>query len=156
MPHIVNKECGFYATPLSPPQASFNPTGLLIMIPAGTFLFTGFYTLYFFVCHWTQIEICVQPGFMAYRNWKSDKINIVRWWRICASFTFKAGRPSCRVNCIYTTGFLLWSAFSLRIPASVRMRRDIGGFQGSVRSGNTCCNPIVGEVLCPPNLCVCM
>ena len=49
---------------------------------------------------------------------------------------------------------LFCSASSLIIPASVRVRWENQGFQVSLRSGNTHCNPIVSQGLCALNPCV--
>ena len=99
VPHLLNRSV---ASP-PPPRGSFNPTGLLMV--RVNFYLLAFYTA-FPICHQTQIEIYVHTDFMAYRNWKSDKINIVRWWWMCDNFNFKAIGPPCRVNYIYTTGRL--------------------------------------------------
>ena len=137
VPHLLNRSV---ASP-PPPRGSFNPTGLLMV--RVNFYLLAFYTA-FPICHQTQIEIYVHTDFMAYRNWKSDKINIVRWWWMCDNFNLKP------------LGLLAeWITFTqlvgLMIPGFLCLR---WGFQVSLRSGNTHCSPIEGKVLCAPNPCV--
>lgn len=65
---------------------------------------------------------------MAYRNWKSDKINIVHWRWICGHVNFKAGRPPCSMNYIHTSRVLPWSALRWTIL-------PLWGWDGSTEAG---------------------
>ena len=120
-PHLLNKERGF---PRLRSHHSCNPIGLLIM--RVNFYFLAFKHCFFFLtCHWSQIGVSshwfVWPIKTENQRW------LLSYDDGCVVIlTLKqAGLLVEWIMFIH----LSWSAFSLTIPASVRVRWENQGFR---------------------------
>lgn len=147
MTHLLNKECGF---PRLHSHHSFNPISLLIM--RVNFYFLAFKHHFFFF----YLPLVTNRGvsshwFLWLIETENQRLSLSDGDGYVVILTLK--QAGILVERIMFT-HLLWSAFSLTILASVRVRWEDQGFQVSLRSGNTHCNPVVSKGLCALNPCV--
>ena len=146
MPHLLHKECGF---PRLHSHHSFNPIGLLIM--RVNFYFLAFKHAFVFYLPLVTNRGVSSHWFLWLIETENHKLLLSDDDECVVILTLK--QAGVLVEWIMFT-HLFWSASSLTIPASVRVRWENQGFQVSLRPGNTHCNPIVSKGLCALNPCV--